>query len=130
MSKARRLARRKRRQRRKSRSEFGKQLNQSRPKSETWFIGEMKKADLRFPFEENVTFAGFIPDFISKHYKVIVEVDGSIHELEEIKKKDESKDKRYKSLGYTVIRVKAYDKESLEKALKKLKEIRLSKPAI
>lgn len=127
MSKSKRLARKRRKERRKGRKKFAESLNQNRPKSEIWFEEELKKADIRFPFEKNATFAGYIPDFFNKHYKVIVEVDGSIHELEHIKEKDLKKDKKYKQYGYTVLRVEAYNKNSLEKCFEKLREIRLSK---
>lgn len=128
MSKAKTEARRKRRLRKRERSKFGQKLNKFRPKSELWFLEQIKKHDLRFPFEENITFGGYIPDFINKHYKVIVEVDGSIHNLEKIKKKDIKKTKKYNQLGYEVIRVIAYDDTSLKNAINRLREIRLSKP--
>lgn len=128
MSKAKTEARRKRRLRKRERSKFGQKLNKFRPKSELWFLEQIKKHDLRFPFEENITFGGYIPDFINKHYKVIVEVDGSIHNLDKIKKKDIKKTKKYNQLGYEVIRVIAYDDISLKNAINRLKEIRLSKP--
>lgn len=128
MSKAKTEARRKRAVRKRERSKFGQKLNKFRPKSEVWFLKQIKLNDLRFPFEENVTFGGYIPDFINKQYKVIVEVDGSIHNLEKIKKKDIKKTKRYNQLGYEVIRVIAYNEESLKNAITRLKEIRLSKP--
>ena len=101
-----------------------------KPKSELWFDEQMKKYDLRFPFEENQVFAGLCPDYMNKHYNVIVEVDGSFHDQESVKKKDAIKTKKYQRLGFEVIRVKAYDEESLNNCLDRLKEIRLSKPQI
>lgn len=120
----------KKKENKRRKSEFAAKLNLIRPKSEIWFEEKMLECDLRFPFETNCVFAGYIPDFINKHYKVIVEVDGSIHELERIKKRDAKKTRKYESLGYTVIRIKAYDSNSLEDALNMLKEIRLSKPCL
>lgn len=123
-------ARRKRRVRKKGRQKFGNKLNSFRPKSEVWFKQMLSDYDVRFPFEENITFGGYIPDFINKHYLVIVEVDGSIHNLPNVKKKDLKKQKRYESLGYTVLRVEAYNKNSLEECFEQLNKIRLSKPQI
>jgi very-short-patch-repair endonuclease len=123
-------ARKKRRQKKHGRTQYGHKLNLFRPKSKLWFEEQLKINDLRFPFDKNITFGGYIPDFISKFYKVIVEVDGSIHNLENVKKKDLKKEIIYKRYGYEVIRVKAYDNESLNFCLKRLLEIRLSKPYI
>ena len=101
-----------------------------KPKSEIWFDEQMKIADLRFPFDENKIFGGLCPDYLSKHYKVIVEVDGTWHDQEYVKVQDIKKQAKYERLGYEVLRVKAYDTDSLENCLTRLKEIRLSKPLI
>ncbi|MEO6255107.1 MAG: methylmalonyl-CoA mutase family protein [Ferruginibacter sp.] len=46
----------------------------------------------------------YIADFISLENRLIVEVDGSIHQLPENKESDEQRTKRLNELGYTVIR--------------------------
>jgi methylmalonyl-CoA mutase len=46
----------------------------------------------------------YIADFISLENKLIVEVDGSIHQLPENKESDEQRTERLNELGYTVIR--------------------------
>lgn len=130
MSKAKKIARKKRKENRKRKLEFASKLNSFRPKSEIWFEEELIKNDVNFPFLRNEVFAGYIPDFISKTYKIIVEVDGSIHEKEYIKKRDRKKDNKYNSLGYRVVRVKAYDNDSLNNCIKILKELRLTKSCL
>ena len=101
-----------------------------KPKSEIWFDEQMKLVDLRFPFDENKVFGGLCPDYLSKRYKVVVEVDGTWHDQAHVKKQDIKKQAKYERLGYEVIRVKAYDTDSLDNCLTRLKEIRLSKPLI
>ena len=54
--------------------------------------------------------------------KVIIEIDGSIHELPEQILKDAKKDKFYKSSGYEVIRIKAYNDDSFWEGIKKLEQ--------
>ena len=46
----------------------------------------------------------YITDFVALEKKLIIEVDGSIHQLPENKESDEQRTERLKELGYTVIR--------------------------
>lgn len=46
----------------------------------------------------------YIADFMCKELMLIVEVDGSIHELEEIRKNDEQRQKALEEAGFTVLR--------------------------
>ena len=46
----------------------------------------------------------YIADFMCKELMLIVEVDGSIHELEEIRKNDEQRQKVLEEAGFTVLR--------------------------
>jgi len=46
----------------------------------------------------------YIADFVSLENKLVVEVDGSIHQLPENKESDEQRTERLNELGYTVIR--------------------------
>ena len=46
----------------------------------------------------------YIADFICKELMLIVEVDGSIHELEEVRKNDEQRQKALEKAGFTVLR--------------------------
>jgi very-short-patch-repair endonuclease len=46
----------------------------------------------------------YIADFMCKELMLIVEVDGSIHELEEVKKNDEIRQKALEEAGFTVLR--------------------------
>lgn len=46
----------------------------------------------------------YIADFMCKPLMLIVEVDGSIHELEEVRKNDEERQKALEEAGFTVLR--------------------------
>ena len=46
----------------------------------------------------------FIADFMCKELMLIVEVDGSIHELEDVRKNDEQRQKALEEAGFTVLR--------------------------
>jgi len=46
----------------------------------------------------------YIADFMCKKLMLIVEVDGSIHELEEVRKNDEQRQKALEGAGFTVLR--------------------------
>lgn len=106
--------------------EFAKQLNANLPNSEIWFRDRLKehKRLLKMNFTFNTTFKGmFICDVISTKYNVIIEVDGSYHDLPEQKIKDAYKDSVYRNNGFTVYRVKAYDDESFNSCISALKAI-------
>lgn len=46
----------------------------------------------------------YIADFMCKELMLIVEVDGSIHELEEVRNNDEQRQKALEEAGFTVLR--------------------------
>lgn len=102
---------------------FADKLNESLPKSEIWF------QDLYKPYQSstdkfNTPFASFIPDVLNETYKYIIEVDGSIHELKHIKIKDLKKDKKFRSLGFDVVRIKAFDMESFQQGMERIKKLK------
>ena len=50
-----------------------------------------------------------IADFISKEYKVIIELDWSIHDLKEIYELDKTKEELLKNIWYKILRFKNND---------------------
>lgn len=48
----------------------------------------------------------YVVDFYCHSLKLVIEIDGDIHEKEEVKRKDEDRENRLKNLGLTVIRFK------------------------
>lgn len=92
------------------------ELNNNLPNSERWFWEKFK------PFRDgndkpNVPIGRFIFDVVNKPHKYVIEIDGSIHNLEQQKNKDEMKNKYADDIGYKVIRIKAFDSVDFEKAL-------------
>lgn len=103
------------------------ELNDNLPRSERWFLKRFKDKGLllkNFDLSPNRVLLDTIPDYISHKYRVIVEIDGSIHNLEYIKENDKKKDKTRAKTGYQVIRVKAYNEISLSACIFKLKELK------
>ncbi len=105
---------------------FAERLNINVPKSEQWFreIYEPYR-DIHDQF--NLPFMGKIPDLINEYYKYIIEIDGSFHDLPKQIAKDIKKDKLFKSHGYEVIRVKAYDMQMFNDCIDLVKSIRTQK---
>lgn len=105
--------------------EYADQLNKYLPKSEIWF-NDMFVSNWFYKymqFKTNTPFQGFIPDLISIKFKLVIEIDGSIHEKEEQKIKDFKKDTKYKKTGYQVIRVIAYNHESYSKCISLINDL-------
>lgn len=97
---------------------YADKLRANLPKSEKWFLDELKRRGIDLPdLKSNEVFGLYIPDFILHDLRLIIEIDGSIHERDDIKKRDEMKDEFYKNNGYKVIRVIAYDDSSFMNCL-------------
>ncbi len=66
------------------------------------FVLSSKK--LGYTFNRQRPVLNYIADFMCKELKIIIEVDGYSHFLDEIIIKDEKKQKELENIGYTVIR--------------------------
>jgi very-short-patch-repair endonuclease len=64
----------------------------------------------------------FIADFYCHEVKLVIEVDGSVHDNHEVKEYDEGRTYELKELGITVVRFR--NEEVLEKIGEVLKRIR------
>ena len=51
----------------------------------------------------------YIADFMCKKLKLIIEVDGSIHDLIEQKEKDKRRDKALQKAGFSILRFKNWE---------------------
>ena|ERR1019366_2436877 len=98
---------------------FAKTLNENLPRSEKWFQS-------LWPFKDqfNEVFGCFIPDVLNRKYKYIIEIDGTIHQIKAVKKRDRKKDLYYRKFGYTVFRVIAYDINSYNNVYARVMQIR------
>lgn len=104
-------------------------LETNLPKSEIWFRELYSKENIvrkhlkhhfvdcfNRPFNRK-----YIPDVSNQGYRYIIEIDGSIHDLPEVKYNDSIKDYYYSKRGYCVIRIKAFDEQSYKDGIEKLK---------
>lgn len=95
---------------------YSYKLNNELPKSEIWFhtyYRHFRHADDL----NNLPLGGFIPDIINRKFRYVIEIDGSYHDLKEQIQQDIKKNWYYKKRGYKIIRIKAYDIESLKQGL-------------
>ena len=57
-----------------------------------------------FQFRRQRPVLNYIADFMCKELMLVIEVDGSIHGLEDIRKKDAIRQKALEDAGFTVLR--------------------------
>lgn len=107
-------------------SDFAIKLQSKLPKSEIWADKKLVQLGIRkqigisnFPYGNK-----YIPDFINYKYRYILEIDGNIHTNPAIVRKDREKNEFYKSRGFTIFRVKAFNNRSLCSALTKIGKLR------
>jgi len=66
----------------------------------------------------------YVADFYCHQLKLIIEIDGSIHELEDVKRNDAIRENHLKNLGLKIIRFKNEEViNHLEVVLNKIKQI-------
>jgi very-short-patch-repair endonuclease len=100
-----------------------KQLNTHRWASEEWFQHELHLAGIDI-YSTNIKLNHCVGDsYIIDVFldNLAIEVDGSIHNLKRVKKKDAQKDHDLKSLGMKVFRVKHNNYEDLYTAINLIK---------
>ncbi len=85
--------------------EFSKQHRNKSTETENILWQQIRDKQLDgIKFRKQHIIDKYIADFISLENKLIIEVDGSIHQLPENKENDEQRTQRLNELGYTVIR--------------------------
>lgn len=57
-----------------------------------------------YTFRRQRPVLNYIADFMCKELMLIIEVDGSIHELEEVKIRDRKREEDLKAAGFTILR--------------------------
>jgi len=104
-----------------------KELDSAKFRSEVWFLEKFKHTQYyrEMQFTTNTIFQSkYICDLFSRKFKVIIEVDGSIHQLYNQRQRDYLKNLGLQKAGFNVIRVEAFNEESYNNCLDKLWEIR------
>ena len=95
--------------------------NQTKTEEILWF--ELRHEKLGFKFKRQHSIGGYILDFYCPQKKLIVELDGEVHNTKEAKEYDEVRDKYFKELGYTTIRFLNREVEdNIEKVLDKIRK--------
>lgn len=84
---------------------YTERLNKKSFKSERAFLKILAGYRL-FYFDQNLKVGPFYADFIWTGQRVIVEVDGSIHDRFDVKFRDTKKESFWTRNGYTVFRIK------------------------
>ena len=84
--------------------ERAKQLRNNVTQTEMILWGRLKEyfPELKFRRQHPISF--YIVDLYCHPKKLVIEIDGSIHDLEEIRVKDELRQKELEALGLKVIR--------------------------
>jgi very-short-patch-repair endonuclease len=74
-------------------------------------------------FKFNDVVFGYIPDFSNSQHKIVVEVDGSVHLREEVKRRDSQKDAAFERMGWIMLRFSNLTVlEHLDMVIEKIKE--------
>lgn len=87
--------------------EFANQLRRNMTLAEKLLWAELQQYSTKWKlkFQTQIVVGGrFIADFVCFNKRLIVEVDGSIHRLTSVKRKDRYRTKVLNRLGYIVIR--------------------------
>lgn len=94
--------------------------NQTSTEEKLWWYLRDKRLGVKFRRQHSV--GGYILDFICKEKKLIIEVDGEIHNKKGNKEYDVVRDKYFEELGYRVLRFRNDEVESDVKEI--VKEIK------
>lgn len=100
----------------KDRKLFAKKLNDKLAKSEVWFMSLYNNYKDMGDFF-NKPLGNYIPDVSNYTFKYVIEIDGSIHNLERVKAHDIKKNQYYSLHGYKVIRVSAYSEDQFKRLI-------------
>lgn len=94
--------------------------NSTETEQKLWF--ELRDNKLGVKFKRQHSIGGYIADFYCQKYKLVIELDGEIHNTKEVKEYDHVRDKFFRELGYTVLRFRNSEVENdTEKVLEKIK---------
>ncbi|AHW59627.1 histidinol dehydrogenase/leucyl-tRNA synthetase/ATP-dependent DNA helicase RecG [Draconibacterium orientale] len=98
-----------------------KQLKDEMTKAENMLWEKLRNKQLGVKFRRQHIIDFYIPDFVALSIKLIIEVDGKIHQLK--KGEDEERTKRLAVIGYKVIRFTNEEVENdIEKVVLKIKK--------
>jgi imidazole glycerol-phosphate synthase subunit HisF len=103
--------------------ENAKVLRNNLTHEELVFWTRLKNFFPKYKFRRQHPIANYIADIYCHALKLVIEVDGSIHLIDEIKEKDKDRQNELEKLGFTVIRFTNEEvKNHIEMALKRIEE--------
>ena len=99
-----------------------RELRQNATPQENLLWEELRNKKLGFRFKRQYSIGGYILDFYCAKGKLIVELDGKIHNTREAKEYDAVRDKFFKELGYKILRIPNIEVDNdTEKVLDKIR---------
>ena len=103
--------------------EKAKDLRKRMTKAEEILWMHLKKGISGYKFRRQHPIATYIADFFCSRLKLIVEVDGSVHNISEVISNDITRQTDLENLGYTIIRFTNVEIfEQVDKVLNKISE--------
>lgn len=84
--------------------QFARELRNNSTHAETILWGYLKNKPLGFKFRRQHPYSNYILDFYCHALKLVVEVDGSIHSLQNVKENDERRQSFLEQDGMSVLR--------------------------
>lgn len=84
--------------------QMARELRNKATHAETILWGYLKTKPLGFKFRRQHPYSIYILDFYCHSLKLVIEVDGSIHDLAEIKENDRQRESLLQTDGLTIIR--------------------------
>ena len=105
-------------------SERRKELRQKSTPTEKILWSALRTKKIGIKFRRQHSFGGYILDFYCSEKKLIIELDGEIHNTKEAGEYDAVRDRHFKELGYTILRFKNKEvQDDLENVLRIINEI-------
>ena len=103
-------------------TERRKELRKNQTKAEQILWWYLKGERLGIKFRRQHSIGGYILDFICKEKRLIIELDGEIHNKKENKEYDTIRDKYFIELEYSVLRFSNKQiEESIKEVIEKIK---------
>jgi len=94
--------------------------NSTKPEQILWF--ELRHSKLGVKFKRQHSIGGYITDFYCAAGKLVIELDGAIHNTTEAQEYDRIRDNYFKELGLKVLRFQNDDAEkNTEQTLEKIR---------
>lgn len=100
-----------------------KELRKNATLQEKLLWERLRNSKFGFRFKRQYSIGGYILDFYCAKKRLIIELDGGVHDAKEAKEYDEVRDKFFRELGYTTLRFSNSEVEKdLEEVLNRIQD--------